>query len=122
MDNRIEFLFNRYFSGDTSFTEKNDFLTSLMGRAKYSQPEVRKIWQQGIKVGIETGLNAASTEGQMIELQENIQTEAQKEFFNKFNALCSEFNVGIRYHPLVGLQFFQLDNRLTQRMSVNTSF
>lgn len=65
--------------------------------------ELREMWIQGIKTGIEVGLYSASLEGQRIELTNNTTNPKHIEFLEKHYALCAEYNVAIQYHPKVGM-------------------
>ena|SRR5690606_35822505 len=103
MDLRIEYLFNKEFKNDTSFTEKPTTLERIFGRATYKQTEVREIWKQGIKVGLERGLFLASLEGQRIELNHNTPDGKHKEFLEKFYQLAAEYKCAVQYHPEVGM-------------------
>jgi len=84
---------------DSSFTEKG-----FLGFTKnYSQAEVRDIWFQGIELGINTGLNMATLEGQRIEIDNNIQNERHRLFYDEFLKLSTEYNCAIQYHPELGM-------------------
>lgn len=103
MDLRIEHIFREEMKGDTSFQEKESILSLLFGARKYSQQEIRKTWDNGIKYGIEIGLRKASLEGQQIELNHNTTDERHKEFLEKFYQLAAEYKCAIQYHPEVGM-------------------
>jgi hypothetical protein len=82
MDLRIQHIFEEEMKGDASFMDNSpssilEFLTGT----KYSNLEMRKTWDSGIKHGIEIGLNRASVEGQIIELGNSEKTERQEEFY-----------------------------------------
>lgn len=103
MDLRIEEIFKKEMSGDTSFKEKETGLSLLFGGHNYKQSEVREVWNRGIKHGIEIGLHYASLEGQRIELGNNINNERHKEFIEKFYQLAAEYSCYIQYHPQLGM-------------------
>lgn len=98
MDLRIEHIFDINFKNDKSFTEKK-----ILFPITYKQSEVKEIWKQGIKLGIETGLRCASIEGQILELNNNTINTKHKEFIDKFYRLSEEYKCAISYHPKVGL-------------------
>ena len=103
MDNRIEYIFNKEMKGDKSFQEKTTGLALLFGGGiTYKQHEVRDIWHRGIKVGIEIGLNYASPQGQIIQLNENTDPK-HREFLEKFYKLAEEYKCAIEYHPEKGM-------------------
>jgi hypothetical protein len=103
MDNRIEYIFNKEMKGDKSFQEKPSGLATLFGYGTtYKQTEVRDIWHRGIKVGIEIGLNYASPQGQIIQLNENTDPK-HREFLEKFYKLAEEYKCSIEYHPEKGM-------------------
>ncbi len=103
MDNRIEYIFNKEMKGDKSFQEKPSGLATLFGYGTtYKQTEVRDIWHRGIKVGIEIGLNYASPQGQIIQLNENTDPK-HREFLEKFYKLAEEYKCAIEYHPEKGM-------------------
>jgi hypothetical protein len=111
MDLRIENIFFEEMKYDKSFQEKEFGLLSLLfGTTKYSQKEVRDIWHQGIKYGIEIGLIKASLEGQRIELNHNTSDEKHKEFLDKFHKLADEYNCYIQYHPKHGMTVITKDS------------
>lgn len=64
---------------------------------------MRKNWQEGIKLGIETGLRCASLEGQKIEINSNVKNPKHKKFLEKFYALAEEYKCAIQYHPEYGI-------------------
>ena len=100
MDLRIKQIFAEEMKGDTSFQE-TAFLPLFPIR--YSQSEMRKTWDNGIKLGIEIGLNRASLEGQRIELNHNTLEGKNKEFLEKFYKLAEEYKCAIQYHPQIGM-------------------
>lgn len=102
MDLRVEHIFSEEMKRDTSFQEKKTGLSRFFG-SKYSQADMRKTWDLGIKHGIEIGLNRASVEGQRIELGYNTKEGKNKEFLEKFYALAAEYNCAIQYHPKLGM-------------------
>ena len=103
MDNRIEYIFNKEMRGDKSFQERPSGLATLFGYGTtYKQTEVRDIWHRGIKVGIEIGLNYASPQGQIIQLNENTDPK-HREFLEKFYKLAEEYKCAIEYHPEKGM-------------------
>lgn len=103
MDLRIEKIFNEEMKGDTSFQEKLGILEILFGIGKYNSLEMRKTWDQGIKLGIEIGLRRASLDGQIIELNSNTVKPKNKEFLQKFYQLAEEYKCSIDYHPSLGM-------------------
>ena len=108
MDLRVEQIFFEEMYGDTSFQEKESGLSLIFG-SKYSQTEMRKTWNLGIKHGIEIGLNRSSLKGQRFELNYNTKEEKQKEFLEKFYKLAEEYNCAIAYHPKVGMCVMDLN-------------
>jgi len=111
MDLRINEIFNREMNGDTSFTEPDSFLSTFFGANKYTKQEVKEVWNNGIKLGIEIGLNHAGFEQQMIELKQNTDNannEKHKEFLEKFYKLEHDYNCVIKYNPQVGLKIYEL--------------
>jgi hypothetical protein len=110
MDLRIDNIFFEEMKGDKSFQEKEfGLLRLLFGTTKYSQKEVKDIWHQGIKHGIEIGLRKASLEGQKIELNQNTSDEKHKEFLEKFRKLADEYNCQVQYHPKYGMTIITKD-------------
>ena len=103
MDIRIENIFQEAMKGDTSFQERESGLNLLFGGTKYSKHEMRETWNNGIKLGIEIGLNRASLEGQRIELNHNTPEGKNKEFLEKFYKLAEEYKCAIQYHPQIGM-------------------
>jgi hypothetical protein len=104
MELRVDNIFFEEMKDDKSFQEKETgLLNILFGATKYSQKEVKDIWQQGIKHGIEIGLRKASLEGQKIELNHNTSDEKDKEFLEKFYKLADEYNCQVQYHPKHGM-------------------
>ena len=111
MDLRVEMIFAEAMKGDTSFQEKENFLSILFGGTKYDKHEMRKTWNNGIKHGIEIGLNKASLEGQKIELNNSITNKKHKEFIEKFYKLADEYKCAIQYHPQKGMIVVDRSNR-----------
>ena len=107
----IEHILQEEMKGDTSFQEKENILTKLFGTHKYSQVEMRETFYSGIKHGIEIGLQKASLDGQIIQLNENTIESKNKEFLEKFYELCNEYNCGIQYHPTVGMVAVSLKSK-----------
>ncbi len=103
MDIRIENIFAEAMQGDTSFQERETGLSLLFGATKYSKQEMRETWHDGIKYGIEIGLNRAGLEGQRIELNHNTTNEKHKEFLEKFYQLAAEYKCAIQHHPQIGM-------------------
>ncbi len=103
MDLRIETIFAEQMKGDTSFQEKESGLSLLFGGTSYNKHEMRETWDNGIKYGIEIGLNVASLEGQKIELNHNTPDGKNKEFLEKFYRLAEEYKCAIQYHPQKGM-------------------
>jgi hypothetical protein len=111
MDLRINEIFNREMNGDTSFTEPDSFLSTFFGANKYTKQDAKEVWNNGIKLGIEIGLNHAGFEQQMIELKQNTDNsnnEKHKEFLEKFYKLAQHYNCVIKYNPQVGLKIYEL--------------
>ena len=100
---RIENIFFEEMHGDSSFTEKDNLITMLLGGTKYSKLEMRETWDRGIKHGIEIGLRRASIEGQIIELNNNVKDKNSKEFLSEFFKLSEKYNCAIQYHELKGM-------------------
>ena len=103
MDARINQIFLEEMKGDTSFQEKENFLSLLFGTDKYTKHEMRDTWERGIKRGIEIGLRKASIEGQKIELNQNTKEGKNKEFLEKFYKLAGEYNCFVIYHIKYGM-------------------
>jgi hypothetical protein len=97
---RVDQIYFQNFFDDKSFTEKPGWLNSVDHE---HQRELRDTWEQGIKTGIQVGLESASLEGQRIELTNNTTNPRHVEFLQKHYALCTEYNVAIQYHPKLGL-------------------
>lgn len=102
MNLRVEYIFNKEFKNDTSFTEKPTGLELLFGTSKFTQQEVRDVWRRGIKLGIEVGLLYSDPQGQRIEMKENT-NEKHKEFLEKMYNLCNQYKCSIEYHPEMGM-------------------
>lgn len=109
MDIRIENIFAEEMKGDTSFKEKESCLSLLFGGTTYSKHEMRETWDNGIKLGIEIGLNRASLKGQRIELNHNTPKGKNKEFLEKFYKLAEEYKCAIQYHPQIGMVVLDRD-------------
>jgi len=104
MDLRVEQIFKEEMSGDTSFQDKgNSILDSIFGREKFSKIQMRETWDMGIKHGIGIGLNRASLEGQIIELNRNTTNPKHVEFLEKFHKLAEEYKCAIQYHSMQGM-------------------
>lgn len=103
MDKRVDEIFKQEMQGDTSFTEPTGMLNMFFGSNKYSQKEMRSVWQTGIRHGIEIGLRRASIEGQIIELNQNTIDDKHKEFLKKFYELANDYKCGVKYHPFKGM-------------------
>ena len=96
-------------SKDTSYQDEENFLTLMFGwMMKYDKSEMREAWLNGKKCGFEMGLYYNSNEGQMLQLSNNITNPKDKEFYDKFIALCNEYNIRITYHPQKGMTFEKL--------------
>ena len=104
MDSRIETIFLEQTKGDNSFTDnkQRSIKTAIFG-VNYSKDEMKETWNRGIRYGIEIGLNAASLEGQKIELNANTPDGKNKEFLEKFYKLAEEYGCAIQYHPKLGM-------------------
>ena len=103
MDLRLEHIYWEEMKDDKSFQEKEHPLSLLFGGTKYTKEDMKQTWQQGIKHGIEIGLNRASLEGQRIELNHNTKEGKNKEFLEKFYKLAEEYKCAIQYHPQIGM-------------------
>ena len=103
MNLRVERIFREEMQGDTSFQQKGSFLDVFFGRETFSQLQMRETWNNGIKHGIEIGLNRASIQGQKIELEKNIDNEIHREFVEKLYKLAMEYKCAIQYHPEYGM-------------------
>jgi len=104
----VESIHRNAIQGDTSFTE-----TGFWGSTpSYSQAEVRKIWFDGIKSGIRTGLHKASLPSQKIELTSSIKNNNQREFIEKFYELCENHNCAIVFHPEHGMVISDLNKNI----------
>lgn len=101
---RIETIFNEQMKGDNSFKDNSpsSIKETLFG-VSYSNHDMKKTWDMGIKHGIEIGLNVASLEGQKIELNINTEEGKNKEFLEKFYRLAEEYRCAIQYHPKIGM-------------------
>ena len=104
-DPRVFFAIEQAKKDDKSFTEKGFFGFSR----KYTQDEVRDIYFDAMAVGIETGLNMGSLEGQRIDLFTNA-NERQKEYLRKIYELSEEYNCAIQFHPREGMCVVDLKN------------
>lgn len=101
---KIEQIFNEEMKNDKSFQSTEGGLSLLIfGTKKYSQEEVKKEWENGIKLGIEIGLRRASLEGQRIEINHNTSKKKHKEFVEKFYKLADEYQCNIQCHPEFGM-------------------
>lgn len=109
MDMRVEHIFWEHMHDDKSFQEKEHPLALIFGTSKFSQEDMRETWHRGIKYGIEIGLNRASLEGQIIELEHNTKNSKHKEFIEKFYQLANEYNCAIQYHPRIGMVIVSKD-------------
>lgn len=111
-EKRIDNIYDKYFSNDTSFTEKPSSFLFIKNEIKYNQVEVRDIWKKGIKMGIEVGLNETSIEGQLLEFNQNCINNSLEnlEFYSKFIELCNEYNCYITYHPVNGMIIVKNNN------------
>ena len=97
---------------DTSFREKARGLGRLFP-TKYSDDDMRKTWELGVKNGFYKGIQFSHPESQIEELFTNATTKEHKEFYSKFLDLCGEYRVMITYHPDTGM-VFQNDERFQQ--------
>ena len=121
MEERIEYLMSEIKLNDNSFTEK-PFLGGILGRIRYSPKKLRKIWLDGIRYGIELGLNKSSLSGQVIELNENLQSPQEKAFYDEYIKLARKYNCAIQYHPVVGMKVVHVDygfNRVLEERRQN---
>lgn len=99
IDIRISNTLTEMKKTDTSFTE-----TGFMGiPIRYKQDAVREIWFQAIELGMERGLDMASLDGQLIDINNNFQNDNQKKFYNEFLKLAEKYNCAIQYHPRYGM-------------------
>lgn len=104
MDARLDNIMIDICRNDNSFKEEE----TIFNRHKYTQKEVRKIWFEGIRHGIEQGLFISSLEGQKIEITRNICDKRQEEFYNKFLELANTYKCQIQYHPIEGMCIIDL--------------
>lgn len=95
---RAKQIFFDHFGLDKSFEDKYLFF-----EPRYSQREVRKIWESALEQGIEIGLIEASIDGQIINLWQKLETSRQKEFVSKLMSLYTEYGFGLQYHYKHGL-------------------
>jgi len=112
MDARLDFIMDEIKRVDNSFKEKENFFTALKGGIRYSQPEVRDIWFQGIRVGIEEGLHRGSLAGQRIQITQNTKDQRHKKFYDEFLKLANEYNCQIQYHPQHGMCVIDLKKQI----------
>jgi hypothetical protein len=103
MDSRVEQIYLEHMKNDTSFNNDSLSFGDLLFGGTYSNSDMRKTWELGIKHGIEIGLNVASIEGQIIELNNNTLSKKNKEFLEKFYKLTNEYKCAIQYHPIKGM-------------------
>ncbi len=103
MTERVEYIFREEMKGDTSFQERETGFSLLFGGEKYSKHDMRNTWENGIKYGIEIGLQKASLEGQRIELNQNTKDSNHLAFLEKFYRIAEEHNCAIQYHPVLGM-------------------
>ena len=103
MDLRIERIFFDEMKDDTSFQDRESGRSLLFRSTRYSKHEMRETWHRGIKHGIELGLQKASLEGQIIDLNNNTPDGNHKEFLEKFYQLAEEYKCAIQYHPENGM-------------------
>ena len=99
-------IFRDHFKDDTSFTEP-----PLLGifPIKYSQSEVRRIWKDAIKLGIEIGIREGSVEGQVDQMMRNSNNLNKLEFLKKLRVLQKEHNLAIHYNHAIGMCFVDTD-------------
>jgi len=95
-DPRVFYAIQEMKRTDTSFTDGG-----FMGMfpPKYAQHEVRKVWFDGISLGMQEGLRMGTIQGQHIDLFNNCKEPRQKEFLEKFYKLADEYNCAVVYHP-----------------------
>jgi len=89
---------------DKSFTEKQFFIFNK----KYSQEEVRKIWLNGIELGLKRGIEIGSLTGQKSQLIDSAKNPNQKAFIDEFYKLSKKYNCAITYHPINGMEIIDL--------------
>jgi hypothetical protein len=104
MDARLDFLMRDIEKDDNSFKTR----ASIFGNKKYPEQDVRKIWLDGIRHGLEKGLHVASLEGQKIEILANMTNDRHKRFYEDFLKLAGESNCQIQYHPDYGMCIIDL--------------
>lgn len=102
MDLRIEEIYKQEV-GNATNRERPTGLELLFGYNYKHRAELKQTREQGIKLGIEIGLRRASLEGQKLEVYQNVKDKRQKEFLDKFYALCSEMEFAIQHHPQHGM-------------------
>lgn len=78
-------------------------------KPKILSNEIKSIIYSSVRQGAEIGLYESSIEGQQASLQYSAKTDKQKEYLKKLYALHTEYNMGFRYHPVEGMQLFDLD-------------
>lgn len=103
MDARIEYIFREEMKGDTSYQETENPITLFFGGRSYGRTQVREAWNNGIKKGIEIGLNRASLEGQKVELNKNMSNQRHIDFFKEFCELSTKYKCAVQYHPAMGM-------------------
>lgn len=98
----VEKIFDEYFKDDTSFVDEKGIF-GFINSTTYKSSEVRKIFHQAIKIGIDIGLRESSSEGNEKRVYYNTKDVKELEFLNKFYSLCDEYKMGLRYCPSEGL-------------------
>jgi len=104
MDLRIEKIFQEISPFIGPLFRKKTWFSRFNLTLRYSKSELQENWDNGVKCGIDIGLQRASVEGQRIELNNNTKDARHKEFLQKFYKLADEYKCAIHYHPARGLQ------------------
>lgn len=98
---------------DTSYTkDKGDpviiDVLRLVFPQHYSLDDMRDAYVNGKKIGFEMGMDRGGVFGRTMELQQNLQDNNEKQFYEDFLKLCEKHNIRITYHPTKGLCFTNL--------------
>ena len=75
-----------------------------------SRRKLREAYLSGKSIGFELGVKHSSHIGQIRVLRSEIKNPQEEEFYNKFLALCNEYNLGINYDSrFMGMHFIKLN-------------
>lgn len=110
MNNYEEYYIQDELRQDNSFREKITGMSLLFGGGK-SQTELRETWELGVKSGFQKGIDFATSNYNALKLGNQADTPKQAEFYSKLMTLCNEYKIGIKYHPLEGMIFEDLNLR-----------